>query len=100
VFGNGTSGIIRMTKPPRKARLLQALARLKRLPLETYADLRSTTTSAAVEPPESLRTLFGNVLIAEGECASEFRPELVSRTVVQTTQLLRSCLSSSYNATI
>jgi hypothetical protein len=100
VFGNGTSGIIRMTKPPRKARLLQALARLKRLPLETYADLRSTTTLTAEEPPDSLRTLFGNVLIAEGECASDCCPEPVSRTAVQTTQLPRSCLSSNYNAMV
>lgn len=67
VFGNSTSGIIRMTKPPRKARLLQALAKLRNLPLETYADLRSTTALTVEEPPESQRTLFGNVLIAEGE---------------------------------
>jgi hypothetical protein len=67
VFGNNSSGIIRLTKPPRKARLLQALAKLRKLPLETYADLRSTTALSADEPPESQRTLFGNVLIAEGE---------------------------------
>jgi len=65
VFGNSTSGIIRMTKPPRKARILQALAELRKLPPETYADLRSTATSIVEEPPESQRTLFGNVLIAE-----------------------------------
>ncbi|KAN0138534.1 hypothetical protein V8E53_003522 [Lactarius tabidus] len=65
VFGNNSSGIIRLTKPPRKARLLQALAKLRKLPLETYADLRSTTALSADEPPESQRTLFGNVLIAE-----------------------------------
>ena len=72
VFGNNTSGIIRMTKPPRQARLLQALAKLRKLPLETYADLRSTTTLAVEEPPESQRTLFGNVLIAEGEWATQY----------------------------
>ncbi|KAI0307475.1 histidine kinase [Multifurca ochricompacta] len=65
VFGNSTSGVIRMTKPPRKARLLQALARLRKLPPDTYADLRSLATSTVEEPPESQRTLFGNVLIAE-----------------------------------
>ena len=70
VFGNSTSGIIRMTKPPRKARLLQALAKLRNLPLETYADLRSTVALTAEEPSESQRTLFGNVLIAEGEWAT------------------------------
>jgi CheY-like chemotaxis protein len=72
VFGNGASGIIRMTKPPRKARLLQALAKLRKLPLETYADLRSTTTLTVDEPPASQRTLFGNVLIAEGEWATQY----------------------------
>ena len=71
VFGNSTSGIIRMTKPPRKARLLQALAQLRKLPPDTYADLRSATSLTVEEPPESQRTLFGNVLIAEGECASD-----------------------------
>ncbi|KAI0294831.1 histidine kinase [Russula brevipes] len=65
MFGNSTSGIIRMTKPARKARLLQALAKLRELPPETYADLRSAVTSIVEEPPESQRTLFGNVLIAE-----------------------------------
>ncbi|KAH8992121.1 hypothetical protein EDB92DRAFT_1945661 [Lactarius akahatsu] len=65
VFGNSTSGIIRMTKPPRKARLLQALAKLRKLPLETYADLRSAVALTVEELPESQRTLFGNVLIAE-----------------------------------
>ena len=68
VFGGNTSGIIRMTKPPRKARLLQALAKLRKLPPETYAALRSPITLTVEEPPESQRTLFGNVLIAEGEC--------------------------------
>jgi CheY-like chemotaxis protein len=65
MFGNNTSGVIRMTKPPRKARLLLALAKLRNLPPETYADLRSPVASTVEEPPESQRTLFGNVLIAE-----------------------------------
>ncbi|KAI9509850.1 hypothetical protein F5148DRAFT_1275037 [Russula earlei] len=65
VFGNSTSGIIRMTKPPRKARLLQALAKLRKLPPETYVDLRSAVNLMVEEPPESQRTLFGNILIAE-----------------------------------
>jgi len=66
VFRNSsTSGIIRMTKPPRQARLLQALATLRKLPPETYADLRSAVTSTVEEPSESQRTLFGNILIAE-----------------------------------
>lgn len=71
MFGNSTSGIIRMTKPPRKARLLQVLARLRKLPPETYADLRSTVALTVDELPESQRTLFGNVLIAEGGCARD-----------------------------
>ena len=71
MFGNSTSSIIRVTKPPRKARLLQALAKLRKLPPETYADLRSAVALTAEEPAESQRTLFGNVLIAEGECVSD-----------------------------
>jgi CheY-like chemotaxis protein len=65
VFGNSTSGIIRMTKPPRKARFLRALAQLRKLPPDTYADLRSAVALTVEEPAESQRTLFGNVLIAE-----------------------------------
>jgi hypothetical protein len=99
VFGGNTFGIIRMTKPPRKARLLQALAKLRKLPPETYAALRSAVTLTVEEPPESQRTLFGNVLIAEGKCQNNYaiwrQPHGV---VVQTTQSLRNCSSSSYNA--
>lgn len=100
VFGNSTSGIIRITKPPRKARLLQALARLRKLPPETYAELRSVVTSTIEEPPQSQRILFGNILIAEGECAGDCSLELASRIVVQTILLLKNCLSSNYNAMI
>ena len=82
MFASNTSDIIRMTKPPRKARLLQALAKLRNLPPETYADLRSTTALTVEEPPESQRTLFGNVLIAEGESTSDCRLELASWTAV------------------
>src|SRR6266404_4638501 len=57
VFRNSTSGIIRMTKPPRKARLLQALAKLRKLPLETYADLRSAV-ALNVEEPQNLSVLY------------------------------------------
>lgn len=71
LFGNSTSGIIRMTKPPRKARILQALAQLRKLPPDTYAGLRSAAALTVEEHSESQRTLFGNVLIAEGECASD-----------------------------
>ncbi|KAI0047651.1 histidine kinase [Auriscalpium vulgare] len=57
-------GVIRITKPPREGRLLQALASVTNLPLESYARFVPGTT-AAPEEPTSSRTLFGNVLIAE-----------------------------------
>jgi hypothetical protein len=82
VFGNSTSGIIRMTKPPRKARFLRALAQLRKLPPDTYADLRSAVALTVEEPAESQRTLFGNVLIAEGERERLRGSELPSQTAV------------------
>ncbi|KAF8167825.1 hypothetical protein B0H34DRAFT_645007 [Crassisporium funariophilum] len=66
IFTNSTiPGVVKMTKPPRQARLLQTLAGLKNLP---YA-ISSTQTSEVAKAMEDLaaaqRTLFGNVLIAE-----------------------------------
>ena len=64
VFANSsTAGVIRITKPPRLARLLQTLAQAKNLSLTIDAH-HIPGTSKVIEEP---RTLFGNVLIAEGE---------------------------------
>lgn len=64
--GDGSTGIIRVTKPPRQARLLQTLASLKNLPPQ--APLVPIMNAAAILEEEALarRTLHGNVLIAEG----------------------------------
>ncbi|KAI0271645.1 histidine kinase [Gloeopeniophorella convolvens] len=65
VLTNTIPGVTRMTKPPRKARLLRALAEIKHLPLEVYAGLGSSAASTVEETPEAQRMLYGNVLIAE-----------------------------------
>ena len=64
--GDGSAGIIRVTKPPRQARLLQTLASLKNLPPQ--APLVPIMNASAVREEEALarRTLHGNVLVAEG----------------------------------
>lgn len=67
VFGNSIPGVIKMTKPPRKARLLQALANLKELPNTVKAHV-SDVTQAMEDLAAAQRTLFGNVLVAEGNC--------------------------------
>ncbi|TCD66765.1 hypothetical protein EIP91_000956 [Steccherinum ochraceum] len=56
-----TPGVIRMTKPPRRTRLLQMLAIIK------HPEVHPVTTPVAPTKDDSLlhRTLFGNVLIAE-----------------------------------
>lgn len=57
--------IFKLTKPPRKSRLLQVLAELKNLP-------NKLTTTPVSDPSKLIggspaqRTLYGNVLIAEG----------------------------------
>lgn len=67
VFGNSsTPGVVKMTKPPRKARLLQTLAGLKNLP-NTISSSQATDVAKAMENlAAAQRTLYGNVLVAEG----------------------------------
>ena len=61
-------GIVRMTKPPRQLKLLQVLASLKnildKLPFKPVVN----PTEMREEEALAQRTLFGNVLIAEGTC--------------------------------
>lgn len=67
VFANSTiSGVVKMTKPPREARLLQKLAGLKNLPNFISSNQTSDVTKAMEDLAAVQRTLFGNVLIAEG----------------------------------
>jgi len=67
VFQNRSAGVVKMTKPPRKARMFQFMAGLKNLP-------NSITTNKAVQEANELekqaaaqRVIYGNVLVAEGE---------------------------------
>ncbi|CDO70926.1 hypothetical protein BN946_scf184829.g34 [Trametes cinnabarina] len=58
-------GIVRMTKPPRQAKLLQLLATLKNV--LDQVPIRPIVNASELREEEALaqRTLFGNVLIAE-----------------------------------
>jgi hypothetical protein len=68
----GVSTIVtRLTKPPRQARLLQALARLKHIAGAPMTGTQANLVAASDSGPR--RTLFGNVLIAEGEHCLIFR---------------------------
>lgn len=64
-FNSNTPGVVRMTKPPRKARLLQMLAILKN-PDQNQAPAVGLGTHAQEQKALEQRMLFGNVLIAEG----------------------------------
>lgn len=66
VFGSNSPGVVKMTKPPRKARLLQTLAGLKNLPNAMPIAPSSDVIRAMDNIAAAQRTLFGNVLIAEG----------------------------------
>ena len=61
-------GLVRMTKPPRRLKLLQMLAGLKNvldgLPIRPVV----SPTELREEEAMAQRTLFGNVLVAEGSC--------------------------------
>ncbi|KZT06226.1 histidine kinase [Laetiporus sulphureus 93-53] len=63
--GDVNDGILRVTKPPRQARLLQTLASLKNLP--AHMSNTPILSASALREEEALarRTLYGNVLIAE-----------------------------------
>ncbi|TFK40893.1 dual-domain HisK/Mak2 protein kinase [Crucibulum laeve] len=66
VFGNSNiPGIVKMTKPPRKLRMLQTLAGLKNLPNAVSSSHASDVEKAIDDLAAVQRTLFGNVLIAE-----------------------------------
>jgi len=56
---------VKMTKPPRKARLLQTLAGLKDLPNAMPSTKASEIVKAIDDLTAVKRTLFGNVLVAE-----------------------------------
>ncbi|KAH7929368.1 dual-domain HisK/Mak2 protein kinase [Leucogyrophana mollusca] len=65
MFNSNTPGVTKMTKPPRKARLLQTLASLKDHP-DSFIPPPPTDVAKAMEDISAAqRTLFGNVLIAE-----------------------------------
>ena len=67
VFANSTlPGVVKMTKPPRLARLLQTLADIKRLPHPFISHHSSDVAKAMDDLARAHRTLYGNVLIAEG----------------------------------
>ncbi|EED82903.1 hypothetical hybrid sensor histidine kinase [Postia placenta Mad-698-R] len=62
---DAVAGIVRITKPPRQARLLHTLANLKNLP--SQAPLAPLLSLSAIKEEEALarRSLYGNVLVAE-----------------------------------
>jgi len=65
-FQSSSRGVLKMTKPPRKARLLQTLAGLKNLSHRIDPHPATDVTKAMEDLMAAQRTLYGNVLIAEG----------------------------------
>ncbi|KAJ7226000.1 dual-domain HisK/Mak2 protein kinase [Mycena pura] len=65
IFSSSTPGVVKMTKPPRQARILQTLAGLKDLPNAMPWTQFSHVGKAMEDISTAKRTLFGNVLVAE-----------------------------------
>lgn len=82
VFGNRSIlGVVKMTKPPRKARMLQLLASLKNVPSAISTNPSSDVAKALEAQAVAQRTLYGNVLVAEGIfwfSFSRFRCQMVN----------------------
>jgi hypothetical protein len=76
IFSSKTPGVVKMTKPPRTARLLQTLAGLKDLPHVTSLTQASDVVRAMEDLAAAQRTLFGNVLVAEGIISPAFLRQL------------------------
>jgi hypothetical protein len=67
IFSSNTPGVVKMTKPPRKHRLLQMLASLKDLPNAATSTRVTEVEKAFEDLIAAQRTLYGNVLVAEGK---------------------------------
>jgi hypothetical protein len=80
IFNSNTPGVVKMTKPPRTARFLQTLAGLKDLPNAISSSQASDVVKAMEDLAAVQRTLFGNVLVAEGKYFVRCRACNVSKT--------------------
>jgi CheY-like chemotaxis protein len=99
VFGrSGTPGVVKMTKPPRKARMLQTLAGLKNLPNTISSGQPTDVTRAMEDLAAAQRTLYGNVLVAEGGYIVTYPwARLMSHQIILLLKilLLNSCRATS-----
>lgn len=68
-FDGSKPGIVRMTKPPRRSRVLQTLAALKDVSTSIHIGPQSEIAKALNDITTAKRSLYGNVLIAEGTLA-------------------------------
>lgn len=67
VFGTSSiPGVVKMTKPPRTARILHTLAETKHV-LNSLSPTTTAVSRAIEDLVTAQRTLYGNVLIAEGK---------------------------------
>lgn len=83
--------LVRLTKPPRTARLLQTMAQLANLPPEMYGEGAAGKKPIVEEKPAPKRSLYGKILIAEGtHSTSCFRFSYPSVVVALQTIQLRS----------
>jgi hypothetical protein len=97
-FASNAPGVVRMTKPPRTARLLQTLAILKHPDQKQVLKVGISGQADEAKALEA-RTLFGNVLIAEGILWSSCLDSAFADIHGQTIPLPRGSLSSSWRDT-
>lgn len=94
-FNSTVAGVTKITKPPRQARLLRTLADLKHLPGVAPAAVPTDVEKALKDLAAVRRTLFGNVLIAEGDGCPSLWAQIRCSPPIQTTQSPKSSWSSN-----
>lgn len=98
IFSSNTPGVVKMTKPPRRLRMLQTLARQKNLLSAVSSNQQSDVAKAMEDLAAARRTLYGNVLVAEGiyllSCFRAFAQHTYWLQIIQLPKIFLSNSSS------
>ena len=90
LYATASPRVVRSHKPPRTLRLLQLLAQVKGIATDATPAKPTDVSQALKDIAAAKRTLYGNVLIAEGMSFLCTNLTVMTNTSSQTTRLLSS----------